>query len=195
MWRAEGELRKGCARADWQHQRQSIKSVAPVIIIVWINFEMNHASIWRGHDDRPSHPPTRDIHIPINYYYSWTFSFWIRLETNSISCDGWDPSIFSARTSSSDLDFFHCCSAVCLFVNRAEALSMVADVPAPLADAAALLWRLLNALIPLKPLMLALLLLLALLLAVASIVSHVSIIDALLFELMAAAKKLFATHA
>lgn len=134
--------------------------------------------------------------IPINYYnYSWTFSFWMRLETNSISCDGWDPSIFSARTSSSDLDFFHCCSTVCLFVNRADAFNMVAEVPAPLPDAGAVLWRLLNALIPLKPLMLALLLLLALLFAVASIVSHVSIIDALLFELMAAAKKLFATHA
>lgn len=126
--------------------------------------------------------------------YSCTFSFCIRLETNSISCDGWDPSIFSARTSSNDLDFFHCCRVVCLLANRLDAAFNVVVVPDD-AIAATLLWmRLLNALMPLKPLMLVLLLLLALLFAVASIVSHVSIIDALLFEFMAAAKKLLAAH-
>lgn len=40
------------------------------------------------------------------WIYSCTFNFCIRLDTNSISCDGWDPSIFSTRTLSSDLHFF-----------------------------------------------------------------------------------------
>lgn len=35
-----------------------VREMAPVIIF-GINFEMNHASIWRGPDDRESHPSTR----------------------------------------------------------------------------------------------------------------------------------------